>query len=241
MSSPTKLRCGKIAAPTVKIWLTSLDDVDPTPARGVLSADELARADRIVSSRRRRRFIARRWVARTLLAQETGTAAEELVLEQRCQRCGELHPASPLVAAGRRVWWSATSSAGLGALVIGKRRVGIDLERRVERRRREGIARRFFSEGERFAMAGSAVRFLELWTLKEAYLKALGKGLAGGLDALDCARLEPADDGWSSGTEHPGWRFRNLEVDPGFVAALAVEGEPEGVQLRYWAGHSPGA
>jgi 4'-phosphopantetheinyl transferase len=218
----------------VEIWLTSLDRVDLAPARGALPAEELARAERIASAPRRRRFLARRWAARALLAEETGAAAAELVLERRCERCGELHPATPLLADGREVWWSATSSAGLGAVAIASRRVGIDLEKRVERRRQEALARRFYSEGERLAMARATSGFLELWTLKEAYLKALGEGLPGGLGSLDCTRLEPAKDGWSSGPEHPGWRFRNLAVDPAFAAAVAIDGEPEAVRLRDW-------
>ena len=201
----------------MEIWLASLDDVDLKPARAALSAAELARAETIASEQRRRRFLARRWVARTLLARETGGDGS------------------------REVWWSATSSAGLAALAIVPRRVGLDLEKRAERPRREAIARRFYSERERRAVAGSATRFLEFWTLKEAYLKALGQGLPGGLDSLDCASLAPAADGWSASAEHPGWHFRNVEVDPGFVAALAIEGEPEAIRPRDWAEISPGS
>jgi len=200
----------------VEIWLASLDDVDLEPAGGAFSAAELARADRIASAERRRRFLSRRWVVRALLARASGAAAGS----------GEL-------------WWSAASSAGLAALAIAPRRVGLDLERQAERPRREGIARRFYREEERRAVAGSATRFLEFWTLKEAYLKALGQGLPGGLKALDCTLLEPVEDGWRASAEHPGWRFRNLELEPGFVAALALEGEPEGVRLRDWAELSP--
>lgn len=202
----------------MEIWLASLDDVDLKPAGDGFSTAELARAETIASEQRRRRFLARRWVARTLLAKETG------------------------VAGWREVWWSATSSAGLAAVAIAPRRVGLDLERLAERPRREGIARRYYREGERRAVAGSAARFLEFWTLKEAYLKALGQALPGGLDALDCTLLEPAGngDGWSTNAEHPNWHFRNLDLDPGFVAALAVEGEPDDIRLRDWAELSPG-
>jgi 4'-phosphopantetheinyl transferase len=223
----------------VEIWLASLDDVDLEPAAGAFSAAELARADRIASAGRRHRFLSRRWVARALLARASGGVPNELVLERRCDRCGGLHPASPLAADSGELWWSATSSAGLAALAIAPRRVGLDLERQAERPRREGIARRFYREEERRAVAGSAARFLEFWTLKEAYLKALGQGLPGGLDALDCTLLGPAEDGWSASAEHPGWRFRNLELEPGFVAALALEGESEDVRLRNWTELSP--
>ena len=87
----------------VRLWLASVEDVDLAPARGSFSPEELARADRMASPGLRRRFLARRWMARTLLARETGGDPGGLVLERRCERCGELHPASPLHAGARSV------------------------------------------------------------------------------------------------------------------------------------------
>ena len=98
-----------------------------------------------------------------------------------------------------------------------------------------GIARRRYSADEQRAVAGSADRFLEFWTLKEAYLKALGVGLAGGLDSLECTGLSRSLGDWMESGAHPGWRFRQLQPRPGVVAALAVEGSPERVELRRWA------
>lgn len=218
----------------VRIWLASVADVDPAPGRDLLSAEELARADRISSADLRRRFLVRRWVARDLLARETGEDPGGLVLQSRCERCGEMHPASPLRSGSRNVWWSASSSAGLAALAIADWRVGLDVEEVRKRRRQEGIARRHFTEDEWRAVTEAPARFLEFWTLKEAYLKALGLGLPGGLRSLDCTGLAPADGGWSTSPAHPGWRFQNLHPEPGFVAALAVEGAADSIELRRW-------
>jgi 4'-phosphopantetheinyl transferase len=219
---------------SLQIWLASVDDVDLAPARGSFSADELARAERMGSPSLRQRFLARRWMARALLARETGEGPGALVLERRCERCGELHPASPLGAGSGGVWWSASSSAGLAAVAIADWRVGIDLEQRRERPRWEQIARRFYSEEEWRAASGSPARFLEFWTLKEAYLKALGLGLPGGLRSLECTGLSPSGGGWSAGAAHPGWCFRHLDPGPGFIAAVAVEGTPDSIELRRW-------
>jgi 4'-phosphopantetheinyl transferase len=221
-------------AVTVRIWLASVDGVDPAPAQGLFSPYELARAERMATPNLRQRFLARRWMARTLLARETGRDSGELVLERHCERCGKLHPVSPLAAGSSSVWWSASSSAGLAAVAISDRRVGLDLEQRRERPRWEQIAHRFYSEDECRAVAGSATRFLEFWTLKEAYLKAIGLGLPGGLDSLECTGLSPSAGEWSRSASHPGWRFRQLDPQPGFVAALAVEGAPDSVELRRW-------
>ncbi|HET6998259.1 MAG TPA: 4'-phosphopantetheinyl transferase superfamily protein [Solirubrobacterales bacterium] len=212
-----------------------MNKVDPAPASGLLSGDELERAAQIGSASLRQRFLARRWMARALLARETGGDPRGLVLERRCERCGKLHPASPLLAGGRSVWWSASNSGGLAAIAISASRVGIDIERRRERPRWERIAERFYSEDERRALAGSPTRFLEFWTLKEAYLKALGLGLPGGLDRLECTGLSPSVGAWSTSAAHPGWRFQNLRPQPGFVAAVAAQGAPDGIELRRWS------
>lgn len=183
----------------------------------------------------RRRFLARRWMARALLGEATGSDPGALALERRCERCGGLHPASPLAGESEDVWWSASSSGGLAAVAISPWRVGLDIERKRVRRRWEGIARRRYSKDEQRAVAGSAERFLDFWTLKEAYLKALGLGLAGGLGSLECTGLCRSLGDWMEGEAHPGWRFRQLQPRPGIVAALAVEGSPERVELRRWA------
>jgi 4'-phosphopantetheinyl transferase len=212
-----------------------VNKVDPVPASGSFSGDELERAERMGAPDLRQRFLARRWMARALLARETGEDPRELVLEGRCEHCGKLHPTSPLVAGTRKVWWSASSSGGLAAVAISSSRVGLDLEKQQERPRWERIAKRFYSEAEQRALAKSPARFLEFWTLKEAYLKAVGLGLAGGLRSLECTGLSPAVGNWSASAAHPGWRFQNLQPEPGFVAAIAVEGAADGIELRRWS------
>lgn len=174
-------------------------------------------------------------MARELLARETGGDPGGLVLESRCERCGGLHPVSPLAAGSRSVWWSASSSAGLAAVAISDLRVGLDLEKHGDRPRWEGIANRFYSEDERRAVAGSPTRFLEFWTLKEAYLKALGLGLPGGLRSIDCTDFQRSADGWSRSAGHPGWCFQHTCVEPGFIAAVAVEGAPDSIELCRWS------
>ncbi len=197
---------------TVQIWISLVDDLDPTEGLSSLSAEELERAERMGSPQLRRRFLARRWMRRDLLR-----------------------------GASEDVWWSASSSGGLAAVAISPWRVGLDIERQRERTRWEGIARRRYSEDEQRAVAGSAERFLDFWTLKEAYLKALGVGLAGGLRSLECTGLSRSLGDWMEGTAHPGWRFRQLQPAPGVVAAVAVEGAPERIELRRWAPDAAGA
>jgi len=198
----------------VEVWLGALDDLE-LPDDGLFSAAELARADALATPLLRHRFLARRWMVRELLRDasrgEPGAGSE-------------------------RLWWSTSNSGGLAAVAVAGNRVGIDIERSDRGRRRwQGIARRFYTEAEHQVVAESPARFLELWTMKEAYLKALGVGLAGGLRSLDCARLSvPNSDGWRTSPEHPGWRFAQLRPESGCVGAIAIEGEPGTLAVRRW-------
>jgi 4'-phosphopantetheinyl transferase len=70
--------------------------------------------------------------------------------------------------------------------------IGIDLQRAQARRHTAEISRRHFSEAENAWLDDAdPAAFYELWVLKEAYLKARGTGLSGGLDSLECHIAPP--------------------------------------------------
>ncbi|MHB1058540.1 MAG: 4'-phosphopantetheinyl transferase family protein [Rhodanobacter sp.] len=131
------------------------------------------------------------------------------------------------------------SHSGTHALVAVARRImpGIDLERLRPRGRVLEIAERYFSADEAAHLAAlptaeRSAAFLELWTAKEAVLKALGRGIAFGLHRLSIAsaagrlqmqRLE--------GEDIHAWQLQRLDVDPGLVAALAWRGGERRIRL----------
>jgi 4'-phosphopantetheinyl transferase len=102
------------------------------------------------------------------------------------------------------------------------------------------IVQRFFSPGERAAYAAlpedqKPEAFYRCWTGKEAYLKALGKGLVH-LARFDTsfapgkpARLLCVDGDLDKASN---WSLATLDPAPGYVAALAVEGQ--GWDLECW-------
>lgn len=68
--------------------------------------------------------------------------------------------------------------------------VGIDIES-LERRYDSRIVEKIFTENEKKAMENSVNKtqtFYEIWTLKEAYLKAIGKGLTKEIRLIDTTR-----------------------------------------------------
>jgi 4'-phosphopantetheinyl transferase len=81
--------------------------------------------------------------------------------------------------------------------VIRELDIGVDVESAARRLRHRDLAERFFGESELEALQalppeGSRRRFFELWTLKEAYLKARGLGISVPLRSLQF-RLSDSD------------------------------------------------
>ena len=70
--------------------------------------------------------------------------------------------------------------------------------------------------------------FYNCWTRKEAYIKAVGKGLAQPLDQFEVS-LEPGEPARLLNLkgcphERPRWSLKSFTPELGYVAALAVEG-----------------
>lgn len=128
------------------------------------------------------------------------------------------------------------SHSGALALVALARNVtpGVDIEQTREGVKTLDIAQRFFAPEEAGALAAcrEAERdtlFLRLWCAKEAVLKALGRGLAFGLERVAFVRQ---GDGWrpnrfdteaGNATE---WQVQAFSPAPGCAGAVAWRGPP---------------
>lgn len=137
------------------------------------------------------------------------------------------------------VEFNLTHTRGLAALAVTtKSAVGIDAER-GDRSIGHELAERIFSDQERRDLTqlpdgARATAMLRLWTLKEAYVKALGVGL----------RLSVADLSFSLSENEPPrfeadpflekeperWRFLEVKSRNPYVLSLAVE-NPGGADL----------
>jgi len=219
----------------VHVWKIALD----RPAgvvgelRGLLSADELARADRFRVERGRERYIVGRGVLRTLLNRYTGAPPHALVFAYN--EFGK--PELP----GSEVCFNLSHSHGIAlAAVTRGRAVGVDIERIREEVIGERIAQRFFSPAEARTLAGlppaqQARAFFDCWTRKEAWIKARGEGLSIALDSFEVT-LGPGEPARLVATrpdaqEADRWSLQALECEPEFAAAVAVAGEIGGVRI----------
>jgi 4'-phosphopantetheinyl transferase len=219
----------------VHVWLafeTLLDD--PAIAErfsSLMSDDERAREQRfLVESARRLHVLARGLQREVLSSYLSGTTPRELRFVSGASGRPALAP--PFNATG--LDFNLAHTHGLVVLAVTRgAALGVDAEIYNEKVPLE-VARRFFSPVEADALEalpGDAQprRFLRLWTLKESYLKAVGVGIADGLDRLTfrideagaCTFERPTDP------RAARWSFSQFDVGERHVLALARLPESE--------------
>ena len=231
---PVALRAGH-----VDLWRVSLDDhvADLSARRAVLTSQEAARADRFAFPENRDLYVLTRGRLRTLLGGFLDVAPRSVRL--RLGERGKPELDGPHRAAG--VWFNVAHSGRLGCIAITTEGpVGVDVERIRPDVATSGLAERFFSAPEvaalrRLSAPAQERAFFECWTRKEAYIKALGTGLAERLDrfAVSLGPGCPAELRWVADgpTEPPQWTVSDVDVDVGYVAAMAIRAPQVSVAL----------
>jgi 4'-phosphopantetheinyl transferase len=216
--------------PEVRVWLSVPDvggDRDAAVVEPWLSEAERARRARILHPRALAEFLAGRRLLRTLLAPLVGVAPAALRLVENRYGALSLDPAHHDPS-----WhFNLTHTDGLLALALARHPVGVDVEWTTRPGRTVELAERYFAKGEVSALctlpsAAQRDRFFDLWTLKEAYIKARGMGLAIPLGdfAFTLSERSIAIAVAPSVADAPdaAWRFRLFQVGPFHRLAVAL-------------------
>ncbi len=172
----------------VHLYYTCLDKVRDRALidqyHHILSPEEFEALQKIKSAAKRHESLVTKALSRYVLSRCCGVAPEAVrFCVNRHGKPALLPSVTPLP-----IRFNLSHCKGLvGCAVAWEADVGLDIEDQ-NRCVNLNLARRFFSESEimqlekiRDAGAKQAL-FLQLWTLKEAYVKAVGKGLSLGLD-----------------------------------------------------------
>ena len=142
------------------------------------------------------------------------------------------------------VRFNLSHSAGRAACAVSNDRdVGIDLERVRPVQDLDDLIRRICTDRERARLGASAedrlAGFFQIWTLKEAVVKAAGLGLGIAPELVDTSVCGDSGGVVRLTTDQGAethWTVRALRVPEGWMAAVAAEGEEMDVSIRsVWA------
>ena len=205
--------------------------------RATLSDAERERADRFKFDRHRRRFVVRRSVLRALLQRYLDIPAKRISYQT-----GEY--GKPVVspdASASGVHFSTSHSEDMGVILVSDLpQSGVDVEYLHRVRDAAALADSLFCEQEHRMIqaepeANRQQVFLNIWTGKEAYLKALGLGLSVPVDSFCVEGASGSDPGLRWDQNRPDtadeWRFRRADIGPDHVATIAMRGTIKDVCL----------
>lgn len=204
-------------------WATSSDLADIPDSS--LQSQELERAGRYTSDLRRQEYIASRALLRALLADHTGQppGAFQVIADER---------GKPICMDGPAVSISHSDDI-VACAVCDAGDIGIDIELSRRPRNVAGIAQRYFCPEEAEWLATQpADRFYMLWVLKEAWLKATGDGIAGGLDKLRCIVTPPRIEALEGSA--PFAALQLYKLCGGLLGIAAVDEPPDAIEVRRW-------
>ena len=218
----------------------SLDDTQIDALARLLSPTERERSSRFRHAHDRRDYIAAHALVRMALSAHIHTAPERLTFDAD----GHGKPFLVAPAGVSSPAFSLAHSRGLVACVVARAgAVGIDVEPVENNADIARIAERFFSTEETEALrrrppATRSSLFCELWTLKEALLKAVGTGLSSGLDAVSF-RVEGHHVSLTAHTPpftDTPWAFMVMDVEGTHKLALAIDatGDRQPVSVTRW-------
>jgi 4'-phosphopantetheinyl transferase len=231
----------------VHLWFqptTAFAPADAASALAWLSPDERARHARFVFPEDARDYAAAHLLLRQALSRYEPVAPSAWTFD------AEPGGKPRLIDNGGQptLSFNLSHTRGLVACAIAREGdIGVDVERLDRAIDDREISRRFFSDREhawleRQDPAVRPARFVELWTLKEAYLKATGLGLATPLDAFSI--LWDGDAGLvfdgAPGDDLEAWSFALYAPSPDTRLAVAIRSAGRGVARQMIARSADG-
>ena len=203
------------------IWRLDLRRIALDAMRAPLNADERARADRYKVRGDHERFVKSRGALRRILAQQSGQDARDLVFIEGDGRKPELRDHAS-------IHFNLSHSGDFTLIAVAAQPVGVDIEAIKPDIDWRAVAKTNFHPDERAAIGqrsdvSARDAFFQVWTHKEAFLKATGIGLTDHLTSisvpLEGGRIS-APKSLSSAT----WYATPLDAPRGYKASLVSRG-----------------
>ena len=227
------------------VWLCDGGETLTTGGReqrlALLPADELARYRRFVFEQDGNRFLTAHALLRKVLSRYRNTPPQQWRFESNTH-------GRPSLAGQTGLYFNLSHTQGLCACVVSAAPLcGVDAENTQRRNRLPGVAQRMFAEAEWRRLQGCddaayRLRFFQYWTLREAYVKALGTGLSASSRQLWFELQDAEREQWqarlcfdeAAPAQAPAdWRFYGWRATPGHVVAVALGDHARDAQVLY--------
>lgn len=220
---------GELAAGAIHCWHFDLDApiYHGVELTRLLSDDEIDRGMRIGHPTSRKRFLTSKAFLRHILGHYLGIEPRSITLTKGPHGKPRLAGSDGLSG----LVFNATDTGGRGALALAcDGHLGIDLQAWRPLRDSAALLRRCWADSERayWSQLEAPLRTAALfrsWTLKEAFCKAVGRGLALGPHrcVFDCdgprPKLTACPPEWA---DCGNWDFIELSLPPGTSGAIAL-------------------
>ena len=158
------------------IWKAETEELDLLEeCLSILSEEELRKADYFKFKEARNQYITSQGLLRIILANYLGITPEKVKIERQPK-------GKPYSLNDKSLFFNISNSVGMCVLAFSREsEVGIDIERKRLLEDIQDLINKNFTTSEiRFITRNSEEtleRFFRFWTIKEAYLKAIGEGM----------------------------------------------------------------
>lgn len=205
------------------IWLLDFRTVKDDQLEGFkdsLSEDELARVEDFSTPELKRKQLITRMGVRSALSHYSDSVPPKAwKFERDARGKPRLADRSPMPELSFNL---SHSGNWLAVATTVKRNIGVDVQQRQHQKPLTDLAQRFFLPDEAETLAQTegdwqTEQFFRFWTLKEAYLKARGLGIANGLAKvrfhLDNNGLETAEFDPELHDDAHQWQFHHYDLE----------------------------
>lgn len=226
----------------IHVWRVSLAQTESClqSLQQTLSTDERTKADRFRFPKDRSQFIVSRGALRAILSRYLNISSHTLRFDYNPYG----KPSLIVTQGGNTLRFNLSHSRGMALIAITKNRdIGVDIEGINPNFSGLEIAEKFFSPLENSVLRSlpehlQATAFFTCWTRKEAYIKAVGKGLSIPLNQFDVSLAPGEPAALLNVEENPEeaskWSLIELFPSSDLVAAVAVAGDCSKLHCWEW-------
>jgi 4'-phosphopantetheinyl transferase len=217
-----------LSAGAVHLWLCRADHAIGNATlqarhKALLSSDELNLCERIRNPRQQHSAVLTRVLVRIVLSEYAS------IEPQAWRFTADVHDKPCIANPQSALRFNISHSRDWIVCAVGAGfELGVDVEYCHPDRDMLRLAKRFFSPPEFAALRALSAeqcidRFYDYWTLKEAWLKATGLGISGGLDSAVFDLQDDGDMTYSTPGEDATYSFNNWQLDLSYRLALCCE------------------